>query len=106
MLNAKFDHAALRVTSISESVIWYCENLGATIKYQDSTWALLEVFGINLALSSVKHPNHIAFSVDSVESLPQSQHMGTHRDASHYSYISDPDGNYLEFIYWPKSVLP
>ena len=55
---------------------------------------------IALILNSL-HPPHFAFSVDSVDDIPSNE-MGVHRDASIYSYISDPDGNVVEVLCYKK----
>lgn len=101
---SRLDHVAHQVDDILEAISWYESKLGATVDYQDPTWAMLDISGSKLALSKIEHPNHVAFTVDSLDDLPESKHVGVHRDGSHYSYARDPYGNLIEFIYWPKSV--
>jgi catechol 2,3-dioxygenase-like lactoylglutathione lyase family enzyme len=98
------DHIAHRVDDIPEAIAWYESNLAAKTIYQDPTWAMLDVAGAKIALSKLEHPNHVAFTVESIEELPKTKHTGIHRDGSHYSYSRDPYGNLIEFIHWPKSV--
>jgi catechol 2,3-dioxygenase-like lactoylglutathione lyase family enzyme len=98
------DHIAHRVDDIPEAIAWYESNLAAKTIYQDPTWAMLDVAGAKIALSKLEHPNHVAFTVESIEELPKTKHTGIHRDGSHYSYSRDHYGNLIEFIYWPKSV--
>lgn len=101
---SRLDHVAHRVDDIPEAISWYESNLSAVVTYQDSTWAMLEVAGAKVALSKQEHPNHVAFTVETLDDLPKTKYTGIHRDGSHYSYAKDPYGNLIEFIYWPKSV--
>ncbi len=96
-----FDHAALSVTSIPNAVEWYKLELDATVRYQDDTWAMLDVCGTSVALTvPSQHPPHLAFAVSTIDDLGQDFHE--HRDGSNYIYKTDPDGNTIELIYWRK----
>jgi len=98
----KFDHLAMVVKDIPSRVEWYVENLGATIDYVDKTWAMLEVGGSKIALTSEnEHPPHTAFRVSSLDHLGPDYRE--HRDGSCYVYKYDPDGNTIELIYWRNS---
>ena len=98
----KFDHVALISKNIEKTVKWYVENLNAEILYQDETWGLVEIAGTRIAFTiPSQHPPHIAFAVDSLEKIPGAAKI--HRDGSISSYVSDPDGNFIEYIYWPKT---
>jgi catechol 2,3-dioxygenase-like lactoylglutathione lyase family enzyme len=99
MSNRNFDHIALSVKDITESVRWYEHTLQASVLYKDETWAMLEVSGVKLALTiPTQHPPHLAFAVDDIKELG-SQYR-EHRDGSCYVYKCDPDGNTIELIYW------
>ncbi len=97
----KLDHVALVVKNPRESADWYVKNLSATIEYIDDTWAMLRVGDNKIALTiKSQHPPHIAFSM---LDLPEDRKAyKTHRDGSHYLYISDPDGNIIELIHYPE----
>ena len=102
----KLDHIALRVKDIKKSVNWYKNTMSATISYQDDTWAMLKIKNCTIALISeeINHPPHIAFSVNHVHEIPCDENsIKKHRDNSLYYYQSDPDGNIIEWIYWPKT---
>jgi catechol-2,3-dioxygenase len=100
--SAKFDHAALNVADISRSVAWYAEALGARALYQDQTWALLEVGGTKIALTLAReHPSHLAFDVGKNPSQDFLARARKHRDGSLSMYVTDPDGNAIEYIYYP-----
>ena len=99
----KFDHVAVNVSDIARSVEWYKNTLGATVLYIDDTWAFLLAGGMKIALTLEKqHPAHLAFDVGSE---PPADFLATakrHRDGSVSKYIVDPDGNAIEWIYYPQ----
>ena len=100
----KFDHVALSVSDIMKSVEWYKEHLDVTILYQDATWALLEAEGVKIALVlPSQHPGHLAFDIGSEPSGEFMQQAKPHRDGSLSRYVSDPDGNWIEWIYYPPN---
>ncbi len=95
----RFDNIAISVKDIQKSIDWYQKNIGAKIKYQDETWALVCVNDTDIAfVTNNQHPPHIAFRVDSLCDLDPS--YKTHRDGSKYIYKTDPDGNTVELIHW------
>ncbi len=98
------DHVAFTVKSIDKAVEWYVTQIGAVIKYQDSSWAMLHVGDIKLALVLPgDHPNHFAIRCNSIDEFPvAAEEISTHRDGSHYIYLSDPFGNAIEWIYYPS----
>ena len=94
----KLDHIAINVKNIETSVLWYIEELGATILYKDESWAMLGVGDTKIALTiSSQHPPHFAFSVNTEEDIP-SEEIKKHRDGSRYVYKQDPDGNCIEWV--------
>lgn len=97
----KLDHIAINVKDIEISVDWYKKNLNAKIEYKDQTWAMLDCSGTKIALTvSHQHPPHIGFCVEDIQDLPV--YPKYHRDGSAYAYIKDPDGNTIEYVYWPN----
>lgn len=97
----KLDHIAINVKDIQKSINWYVTRLSATVDYCDTTWAMLDCSGTKVALTiSDQHPPHIGFTVDNIEDLPGPAKY--HRDGSAYVYKEDPDGNTVEYIYWPN----
>ena len=88
---------------IAASVKWYVETLGATVLYQDSTWAFLRLGQGKLALvTPSQHPPHTAVRVDEAALVKAADEAGktidTHRDGTQGIYLSDPDGNPVELI--------
>ena len=96
------DHIAINVKDIDRSVIWYCSNFGFDIEYIDETWAMLKRGDTKLALTiPSQHPPHIAFQISDESSFPNGK-IKEHRDGSKYLYQEDPDGNVIEWIYYPE----
>ena len=101
-----FDHVAVNVESIAASVEWYRATIGATVLYQDETWAFLEAGGVRIALTLRKqHPAHIAFDIGPNPPEEFLKKAKTHRDGSISQYIVDPDGNAIELIHFPPNAL-
>jgi catechol 2,3-dioxygenase-like lactoylglutathione lyase family enzyme len=102
----RLDHVAVVSSDIARSVDWYTGQFGATVLYQDKTWAFLQVGGNKLALVTPgQHPPHLAFSVTEEQLAEASQSTGIsidkHRDGTKGIYLKDPDGNALELISYP-----
>ena len=101
----KFDHVAVNVKDIKTSADWYVGNLSAEVLYLDDTWAFLEVHGTKIALTlPSQHPAHICFSIDEKEKneMFSNKAFKSHRDGSSSCYTRDPDGNFIEYLIWPK----
>jgi catechol 2,3-dioxygenase-like lactoylglutathione lyase family enzyme len=99
----KFDHVAINVADIDRSVAWYREKLGAEVLYQDATWAFLRAGGTKLALTLAhQHPAHIAFDVGPTPPDDFFKAAKVHRDGTVSRYVSDPDGNSIEWIHYPE----
>lgn len=100
------DHVAVPTNDIAASVRWYVETFGATVLYQDATWAFLKFGNCKLALiTPTQHPPHVAVSVslDVLERHARAagKPIDTHRDGTRGIYISDPAGNAVELIHYP-----
>ncbi len=101
----KFDHIALTSNNIKESIEWYVSNWNAKILYEDKTWGLIELNKTKIAfVIPTQHPSHISFEVDAqfIANNLNNKTFKAHRDGSSSCYIRDPDGNFLEFLYWPE----
>ena len=100
-----FDHVALISKNIKRAIEWYVEKWNAEILYQDETWGLIKIGESKIAfVSPHQHPAHICFEIDEefiTKKLAKETFKG-HRDGSSSCYIRDPDGNFLEFLYWPE----
>ncbi len=103
----QYDHTAIPSSDIAQSVAWYQAHLGATVLYQDATWAFLEVGGQKLALvTPTQHPPHVAIRVtpQELEEAARSANIpiDTHRDGTRGIYLHDPFGNAVELIVYPE----
>ncbi len=102
----ELDHTAVPSRDITASVAFYVESFGATVLYQDATWAFLKLGAGKLALvTPTQHPPHTALRVDESTLSAAAQRAGkavdSHRDGTKGIYISDPDGNAVELICYP-----
>lgn len=105
----KFDHVAINVKNINESIEWYLSRLGGELLYQDNSWGLIETCGVKIAFTLEKqHPPHICFIIDK-EKKKSLENLGhkfkKHRDGSLSTYINDNNGNYVEYLIWPRSKI-
>ncbi len=108
-----FDHVAVPSNDIDASVRWYQQHFGASVIYQDKTWAFLNVAGQKLALvTPTQHPPHVAVNVSEQELEAASKSTGvaieSHRDGTRGIYLHDPFGNAVELICYPpgKTMYP
>ncbi len=102
----ELDHVAVPSQDIAASVRWYVETLGASVLYQDETWAFLRLGRGKLALVTLtQHPPHTAVRVDEATLERAASEAGKavdrHRDGTRGIYVSDPDGNQVELICYP-----
>src|SRR5258706_15574078 len=102
----RFDHVAIPARNLAESIAWYTTKFGATVLYEDDTWAFLQLGGTKIALLGTgKHPPHFAVSLtqealaDAAEAAGKS--VDSHRDGTRGIYIYDPSGNAIELISYP-----
>jgi catechol 2,3-dioxygenase-like lactoylglutathione lyase family enzyme len=101
-----FDHVAVPSNDVAASVRWYREQFGATVLYEDKTWAFLQLGGVKLAIvTPTQHPPHVAVRV-SPEQLAEAARRSNkpidrHRDGTTGIYIADPFGNAVELICYP-----
>ena len=103
---AELDHVAVPAQDIAASVEWYVQTLGATVLYQDDTWAFLRLGQGKLALvTPSQHPPHTAVRLDESALVKAAAEAGKaidlHRDGTKGIYVSDPDGNQIEMICYP-----
>ena len=102
----ELDHVAVPSVNIAASVKWYVETLGASVLYEDGTWAFLKLGQGKLALvTPSQHPPHTAVRIGEEALIQAAAQAGkkidSHRDGTKGIYISDPDGNQVELICYP-----
>jgi catechol 2,3-dioxygenase-like lactoylglutathione lyase family enzyme len=100
------DHVAVPSNDVAASVAWYVQQFGATVLYQDKTWAFLMCGQTKLAIvTPTQHPPHVAFEVDEAQladaARKHNQPIDRHRDGTTGIYVTDPFGNAVELICYP-----
>ena len=100
----KFDHVALQTYDVPKTVDWYVDKLGAKVIKRYEDWAMVLLGNLTIAFTQPdKHPPHIAIAVDNVKDIPcDEKDVKKHRDGSLYYYMEDPNGNVIEWLYWPQ----
>ena len=98
---------AVPAADIAASVRWYVETLGASVLYQDGTWAFLKLGQGKIALiTPSQHPPHTAVRINEADLVKAAAETGktidSHRDGTRGIYVSDPDGNQVELICYPQ----
>jgi catechol 2,3-dioxygenase-like lactoylglutathione lyase family enzyme len=89
-------HIALVVPNIGEALVWYQDRFDVDTIYEDSSWALLRLDNIALALVLPdQHPPHIAIERKNAETFGA---LTTHRDGTASVYVDDPWGNTIEIM--------
>lgn len=89
-------HAAIPVTDVAASVIWYQQHFRCAVAYQDATWALLKFANVSMALVTPgQHPPHLGVLHEHAEQYGE---LTTHRDGTRSIYVPDPDGNQIEIM--------
>ena len=100
------DHIAIRARNIHSLSKWYVEKTNAEIMHMDLYYVRLKLNNTTIAIiDEVKYPhNHIGVLVDSLEDLPSDGTRVEHRDGTIGVYCEDPEGNFLEFIYYTEEL--
>lgn len=103
---AVLDHVAVPSHDIAASVRWYVQRFGATVLYQDGTWAFLQFANVKLAIvTPTQHPPHVAVEVSESRLADaagaEGKPIDRHRDGTTGIYVSDPFGNAVELICYP-----
>ena len=102
------DHIAIRADDIEELAKWYQEKIGAEVTHTDKYYVRLSANNSTIAIiDKNKYPyNHIGILVDSMDDLPKEGTRVEHRDGTVGVYCEDPEGNYVEFIYYTEELRP
>ena len=101
----KFDHVALQSKNIPESIAWYQERFKCEVLYQDDTWAMLNVCGLNLSfVTPGQHPAHVAFCITEEDATKKyaDKIFKKHRDGTKSFYQRDNQNNIIEIIVRPN----
>ena len=100
------DHIAILVGDLNSSEEWYIKTLGGIVTHRQENYVRIKVQNTNIALldrSFSSSKPHIAILCDEITDLPISGSKVSHRDGTTGIYLSDPDGNMIEFIYYSNN---
>ena len=102
------DHIAIRSENIERVAAWYQETIKAEITHVDPYYIRLSTENSTIAIiDKNKYPyNHIGILVDNLNDLPNDGTKIKHRDGTVGVYCQDPEGNYVEFIYYTEELRP
>jgi len=106
----QFDHIAVQVPQIAAAVAWWRRLVpGATVLYEDDSWALIDAGGSRVAfVTAAEHPDHLAYAVSGTELQRLAEvHAGeiaSHRDGSRSFYLDAPGGHRVELIAYSDVV--
>ena len=99
------DHIAILVENLEVSQKWYEEKCGAVLIFDDNKYKRMKMNNTTIAIIDKKHYEHAHFAVlvDNQAELPSSiGKIVKHRDGTTGCYVSDPDGNMVEFIHYSE----
>jgi len=102
----KVDHIAILVDNLDDSQAWYEEKCKAELIFEDEKYKRMKVENTNIALISKHHYQHahIGLLVENTDKFPENGKIIHHRDGTIGCYLTDPDGNVVEYIYYSDEL--
>ena len=99
------DHIAIRVDNLDEMQEWYEKNVGAVLERRDTYYCRMKMDNTIIALIDRKRypDNHVGVLVKEWKNLPTKGIRLTHRDGTIGVYRKDPEGNVVEYIWYPDN---
>jgi len=102
----KIDHIAIRVKDIDKMQQWYEENLDAVVESKNKSYVRLQMD--NTIITLIDHTcyqyGHIGVLVKEWGDLPEKGVRTAHRDGTFGVYCFDPEGNVIEYIWYPDKT--
>ena len=100
------DHIAIRVKDIDKCKKWWEDYCDARCVFSTQTYHRMQLSNTTIALidESTYEYDHIGILVNYQENLPKEGTIVRHRDETIGSYVHDPEGNVVEFIYYSPSA--
>ena len=100
------DHIAIRVKNIDKCRKWWEDYCGAKCVFSTDSYHRMQLSNTTIPLideTTYEH-DHVGILVNYKEDLPKEGIIVKHRDETIGSYVRDPEGNVVEFIYYsPKA---
>lgn len=100
------DHIAIRVKDIHRCRVWWENYCGAECVYSTDSYHRMQLSNTVVALideTTYEH-DHVGILVNYKENLPKEGTIIKHRDETIGSYVRDPEGNIVEFIYYSPNA--
>ena len=100
------DHIAIRTKNIDKMQKWYEDNLDAVVETKMDHYVRLSMENTIISLIDYERYqySHLGVLVDKWEQLPAKGVRTTHRDGSIGVYCFDPEGNVIEYIWYPDKT--
>ena len=97
------DHIAIRTKNIARMKRWYERNLGAKVESETDSYVRLSMNNTVISLIDRKKYkySHLGVLVTNLEDMPTSGVRTAHRDGTIGVYCFDPEGNVIEYIWYP-----
>jgi catechol 2,3-dioxygenase-like lactoylglutathione lyase family enzyme len=100
------DHIAIRVKDIDKCRKWWEEYCNARCVFSTDSYHRMQLSNTTIALideTAYEH-DHVGILVNYKENLPKDGVIIRHRDETIGSYVRDPEGNVVEFIYYSPNA--
>ena len=97
------DHIAILVDNLEISQKWYEETCGAVLVFEDHKFKRMQMDNVTIALIDKKYYEHAHFAIMVHDYCDLPSNLGKivhHRDGTTGCYVTDPDGNMVEFIHY------
>tara|TARA_Y100000593_G_scaffold88894_1_gene172020 strand:- start:1482 stop:1883 length:402 start_codon:yes stop_codon:yes gene_type:complete len=100
------DHIAIKVKNIDEMQQWYETHLNAVVETRTDSYVRLRMDNTVIALIDARQYryDHVGILVEKWENLPTKGVRTTHRDGTLGVYCFDPEGNVIEYIWYPDKT--
>ena len=100
------DHIAIRVKDIDKCKEWWEKKCNAKCVFSTDSYHRMQLSNTTIALidQTVYEHDHVGILVNYKENLPKEGIIIKHRDETIGSYIRDPEGNVVEFIYYSPNA--
>ena len=102
----RVDHIAIKTKNIEKMQEWYEENLGAVVEHKGKDYVRLQMD--NTVISLIDYDRyqygHIGIYTKEWKDLPTNGVRTTHRDGTIGVYCFDPEGNVVEYIWYPEKT--
>jgi len=100
------DHIVIRVKNLDQMQDCYEKNLGALVEVKDTYYVRLRMENTVISLIDYNRYqyNHIGVLVEEWGDLPAEGDRVTHRDGTIGVYSFDPEGNAVEYIWYPDKT--